>query len=299
MPQEESPSPEQNPTTGAEELNQQPPSEQQETTDLGSAEDQPSTEPNTQEDWEREKTRYFGKMSKLQKQLDDLTQGMDVDDVKAIINTGMTMESLAQQSPVFKDRVIELVNKARAGELTEAEKKELEEKSEEVSDASPTPEPDSEERKWIRQRMEEDKRKQQEEVQKTVAMLSEIEGDKKAEIDKETYRDPQTGQFVNLTRQAIGINARRLMAKGVSKEDAYRRAFTIVVEPEKLAEEGEISAMAQAMSTSSTGSPAGGKAAPKEAVTVPDALKDGYNYRLAKYGKERANKYLEQARQKI
>jgi len=252
------------------------------------APEQKATTPVTPEDYEQEKKQWAGKIQKLQEEnnrYNQVFQGVPLEQAEYLFKTGMTMESLASQSPEFKDRLIELVDKANKGELTKKEEKELVDKQQQVKEEStsaPTPQD-----QWVQSKMKEERQKRE-------SFITELEGEEKTDIDKNNFWDPSVGRMRNLTREAIAINAERLKREsGMSEEDAYRTAFNIVRHPEKIKEEGILEGMSTALEGGQkTGSISGGKSEPETSITVPEHMKEGYEYRLKTKGKEAADSYV-------
>lgn len=250
----------------------------------------------TKEEWEIEKDQMAGKMSKLQREHNAATRGLPLETVNYMMDLAFTMDSLAGQSPEFKERVTDLIGKAQRGELTKAEEKELKAKSDQAAATVTTPPPvsDTPEAKWTRQRMKEESDREEK-------FLADLEGEDKADIDSRTFTDPKTGVRKNLTRQTIGTFAERLIhEQGLDREAAYKQAFLIVVHPEKLKEEGQLAGLTQSLTNGqSTGSIAGGKATGSSSLKVPEELRAGYEYRLANGGKERAEAFVRNASKKL
>lgn len=90
---------------------------------------------------------------------------------------------------------------------------------------------------------------------------------------EESHEDISEGEenVVAARRQTIGAVAKLNMDQGMSKEDAFSRAYLQVMHPEKLKEEGEIEGLARAQSAgTSIPAPAGQSAKPTGSVTLSD-----------------------------
>jgi len=88
---------------------------------------------------------------------------------------------------------------------------------------------------------------------------------------EEEHEDISDGSdtVVSSRRQTIGAVAKLNIDQGMTREDAFNRAYLQVMHPEKLKEEGEIEGLAKAQSTgSSIAAPTGQSAKPTGGVTL-------------------------------
>lgn len=97
------------------------------------------------------------------------------------------------------------------------------------------------------------RRKAAEEVQNEVKFFDKFEADK-------TDITEGSPERVRVRRQSIASLAQLFMTDGLSREDAFNRAYIQVLHPEKIREDGQIEGMVKAKATPSIGGGVGGTA---------------------------------------
>jgi hypothetical protein len=200
-------------------------------------------------DWEEEKKRLSGKISKLEKDSSEYQQAKQILDA---------LNSAAAEDPDF----MKVANKklVEKGVLDASVLEQLEQVASSQPQASGQPVDPA--IQWAKQKMQEEKQKKEQ-------FFVDFE---------EKHPDLQEGddKVIRANRSAIGAAAAKRMAEdNVSMEEAYEFAYKLIMNPKQLIEEGKLEGIAQAqLATPAEGAASGGSASSSGTATLTPEQKE-------------------------